>query len=220
MNAPGTQPPKPHETVLLLPWYLNRTLAEEERRSVEEHLLVCGGCRAELESTVASRGQLRAAWDQLPVPAASLRDRVMSQVRQEGVASAGKTRRAPSPMQTLSEFLQRLMQPTWVPTAALAVILLQAGAITWLVQPQAPEINTRGVGPVAAARIRVVFNPHATMGEIREGLVALGGFIVDGPGLDGAYVVQLPPESPAEISRRLRELRERPGLVERIENVP
>jgi len=221
MNTPGSQPPKPHEAALLLPWYLNRTLPEAQARSVEEHLLVCEECRAEFESASDTRGQLRAAFDEAPAPSARLRDRVMSQVRKESVAENRRSRsRRPSPLRALSHFLQRLMQPNWAPAAAMALILLQAGAITWLVQPETRDVTTRSVAPAGVAHIRIVFNPRVTEEEIRRGLQALGGRIVDGPGPDGAYVVQLPAESPTEISRRLRELRERPGLIERIENVP
>jgi anti-sigma factor RsiW len=48
------QPPSPHREHLhqrveqLLPWYANGTLAEAERRTVEEHLAGCPACRAEL----------------------------------------------------------------------------------------------------------------------------------------------------------------------------
>jgi anti-sigma factor RsiW len=47
-----TLTPTSHDRVLeLLPWLINGTLADVERREVEEHLAACEACRAELAAT-------------------------------------------------------------------------------------------------------------------------------------------------------------------------
>jgi hypothetical protein len=206
------QPPGPHEAALLLPWYIGGTLGESERLFVEAHLRECVECRSELESVEDVRQRARVMFGSGPAPSARLHARVMARVRESQPA-------APSPLQSFAESFQWLLRPKWVPALAAMLIVVQAGALGWFAlqgSPQ-PEVRTRSV-EAAAARIRVVFNPRATEAEIRAALTALGGSIVDGPSPDGAYVVELPAVEPMVLSQRLRELRARPGLVERIEN--
>jgi len=236
MTAPNVKPPAPHEAALLLPWYLNGTLAEPERRLVAEHLVACEECRSELAMTEELRRRMQAMLAEAPSPSASLRAQVMRRLAEQRHSSSlrAPARALGSALAPVKHtrrpgfagFLRRLLQPDWAPAAAALLILVQAGAISWLAFESRPrpstsdgQITTRSVEPAAATRIRIVFNPRAVEADIRAALQALGGRIVDGPGEDAAYVIQLPAESPAVIAQRLRELRERPGLIERIENV-
>lgn len=221
MNAPTATPREPHEIALLLPWYLSETLAEEERELLEDHLLSCAACREELTSVSIQRQHLRAVFANAHMPPARLHEKVMGSVRAPPPARERRT----SPLQAVAEFFQALMRPGWAPTAAVVFIVLQAGTLSWLLiddrmRDPTSSVTTRSVAPATTQpRIRVVFNPSATQLDIRTALLALGGRVVDGPTADGAYVIQLPAEAPTVLAQRLRELRERPGLVERIENV-
>jgi anti-sigma factor RsiW len=201
---------------LLLPWYANGTLAEGERLKVEAHLRECAECRGELESVVSLRQDARAMFESEPAPSARLRSEVMARVRKSRRGAA-----QPRPfLESLATLFQPLMRPKWAPALAAMLIVVQAGMLGWFAlqsSPQ-PEVQPRGV-ETAAARIRIVFNPHATEQDIRAALTALNGRIVDGPSADGGYVIELPAVEPTVLSQRLRELRERPGVVERIENV-
>lgn len=230
MTAQRPQPPDPHELALLLPWYAGGTLAEGERLMVEAHLRECAECRGELESIVSLRQSARAMFASAPGPSARLHAEVMARVRESRRDAAAQTnaakgtpqREAPrsrSLLQSLAAAFQLLMRPSWAPALATFLIVVQAGMLGWLALqdgPQ-PQVHSRSVEP-AAARIRIVFNPHATEQDIRVALTALGGRIVDGPSVDGAYVIELPAVEPTVLSQRLRELRARPGIVERIEN--
>jgi anti-sigma factor RsiW len=212
MTATRPQPPGPHEAALLLPWYVGGTLGDGERLFVEAHLRECAECRSELESVEDVRQRTRAMFGSGLAPSARLHAEVMARVRESPPT-------APTPLQSFAEALQWLLRPKWAPALAALLIVVQAGALGWFVlqgSPQ-PEVRTRSV-EAAAARIRVVFNPNATEAEIRAALTALGGRIVDGPSADGVYVIELPAVEPTILSQRLRELRQRPGLVERIEN--
>jgi anti-sigma factor RsiW len=203
------QPPTPHDAELLLPWYVNGTLAESEHRAVEAHLRECAACSGELESVREVRQQAREVFANAPVPA-RLRAEVLSRVK----AQASRRTLWQSLVDALS-----VRPPRWAAALAVAIIVVQAGALGWFALQGTPEpqVRARSVES-SAARIRIVFNPRATEEEIRAGLIALGGRIVDGPSPDGGYVVELPAVEPTVLSQRLRELRARPGLVERIEN--
>jgi hypothetical protein len=104
----------------------------------------------------------------------------------------------------------------------ITLVMLQAGTIVWLSTQRLapPEVTPRAIPRSETTRIRVVFDPRATEQDIRSALQALGGRIVDGPTTTGTYVIELPPEEPATLGRKIRELRERPGLVQHIELVP
>jgi anti-sigma factor RsiW len=206
---------------LLLPWYLSETLSEEERLLLEDHLLSCAACREELASVSTQRQHLRAVFANALVPAASLHERVMGGVR----APPPARERPTSPLKAVADLFQALIRPGWTSTAAVVLIVLQAGMLSWLLiddrmRDPTSSVTTRSVEPaITQPRIRVVFNPSATEQDIRTALLALGGRVVDGPTADAGYVIQLPAEAPTVLAQRLRELRERPGLVERIENV-
>ncbi len=230
------QPPAVHDAALLLPWYLNGTLAESQHHEVAAHLHECAACRGELESIRQVRQQAREIFASPPVPM-RLHDEVMSRVRARAPqrlqpsftpgqsASMAGSRRPPRPtgartlLQSLADLLQGTRTPRWVAALAVSIIVVQAGALSWfaLQERAEPQVRSRAV-EATPARISIVFNPRATEEEMRAALAALGGRIVDGPAQDGAYVIELPAVEPTVLSQRLRELRQRPGLVDRIEN--
>jgi anti-sigma factor RsiW len=209
------QPPAPHDAALLLPWYVNGTLTESEHRTVAAHLHECATCRAELGSISEVRELTQAAFASSPVPARLHAD-VMSRVKAHAPRHLQPSRTL---LQSLADALTSLRPPQWAAALAVAIIVVQAGALGWFALNWSPESQVRSRGVESSApRIRVVFNPRATEGEVRAALTALGGRIVDGPSKEGAYLIELPRVEPTVLSQRLRELRARPGLVERIEN--
>ena len=206
------QEPAVHPATLLLPWYLNGQLSPTERAEVEEHLRGCADCSSELNSLTALRTQAREMFAAAPAPSPHLRESVLAKVRQ----------RASRPTMTdrIAQFFGELLQPRWAPTAAMAVIVAQLGVVGWLATRShegPPAIIDRGI-PTEKVRLQIVFNRAASLGDVQTALHDLGGHFVDGPSDAGAYVIELSPGPPQETAAKLRALRERPGLVERIEN--
>jgi len=237
MTETQEKTPDVHEVVLLLPWYLNGKLAEGERIEVERHLSNCPECRRELESLSEVRTQTRDMLAAVPGPSDRVRQAVMQQIRRspsaaEEAASAASGRAKPTPgrspglLDRFAEALGALFRPQWVPALAVLLIVGQAGALAWLAggsgPPAAPGgepggLGQRGVGS-APVRLRILFGPTASVRDVAAAIHDLGGRIVDGPTAEGAFVIELQAASPQETSSRLRALRERPGLVESIEN--
>ncbi len=211
------QEPAVHPAALLLPWYLNGQLSPTERAEVEEHLRACTECSSELDSLTALRTQTREMFAAAPAPSARLRESVLAKVRQQ---ASRPTMAGPTMADRIAQFFGELLQPRWAPTAAMAVIVAQLGVVGWLAtRPHEgpPAIIGRGI-PIENLRLQIVFNRAASLGDVQTALHDLGGHIVDGPSDAGAYVIELSPGPPQEIAAKLRTLRERPGLVERIEN--
>jgi Putative zinc-finger len=202
-----------HPTTLLLPWYVNGSLSEQERRQVEAHLATCAECSKELASFPQVREQTRTFFDEVPGPSPRARQAVMTRVRPR-VARPGLLDR-------LARIFQDLLAPKWAPAALMLVVVGQFAGLGWLAtRPEGgsgPVTNSRAV-PTPAVQLKIVFNPSISTGTLQSTLRELGGHIVDGPTADGAFIVELAPDSPKLIGARIRSLRERPDLVQKIES--
>jgi hypothetical protein len=107
-----------HERVdALLPWYLNQTLADGERREVDEHLEACATCRRTLEVERNVAEALRAGAEPAPAPHPQQLARLLERVDQaEAAPQAARAEAAPVPSR---------LQPTW--RGALAGLRRAAG---------------------------------------------------------------------------------------------
>ena len=214
MSAPTEQDPGVHPEALLLPWLLGGRLNERERQEVQQHLNACAECRRELDSLQPLRQQMRAMVEQAPPPSARVHATVTARIAQR-VAR-------PTPLlEAIAGLCRDALRPRWAPALLILLLAGQLGALTWLLTTSRPgggELHTRSAGN-APARVAVTFNPQATQRQVNEAVRDLGGKIVDGPTADGAYVIELGSISPQQTAARLRALRARGDLVQRIESV-
>jgi hypothetical protein len=176
-----------------LPWYVNASLAPDEREWVDRlvarsvaaaHLLDCERALHD----AALRMMAPAAQD------VGL-DRLMARVRGERenieTKSATKIETAPpgGTWRAAWAVLQQwLLRPQFASALAVAV-LAQAGVIGWLALQHAAD-DTGGVRsvPVTEVRtLRVTFLPAASESQIRAALVAAAARIVGGPTQLGEY---------------------------------
>jgi len=218
MTDPAREPDV-HPTVLLIPWYLSGQLSAAERDEVDRHLEGCAACQEELRSATVLRTDLKEAQERIPGPSMRVRAEVFRRLDERRAASEVPERK-PALLEAISGFLRGVLEPKWAPAAAMLIIVAQIGALTWLAtrRPEAPpQIITRGVPTATATRLSVMFAPTATQGAVAQALRAIGARIVDGPAADGSYTVELAPGSPTETAARLRGLRERHDVVERMD---
>ena len=211
MTDPAREPDV-HPTVLLIPWYLSGQLSAAERDEVDRHLEGCAACREELRSATVLRTDLKAAQESIPGPSMRVRAEVFRRLDERRAAKPGVLDR-------ISGVLRAVLEPRWAPAAAMLIIVAQIGALTWLAsrRPEAPpQIIARGLPTAGATRLSVMFAPTATQSDVAQALRAIGARIVDGPAEDGSYTVELAPGSATETASRLRTLRERPDVVERM----
>lgn len=205
------------EVAQLLPWYVNATLDEGERRAVEDHLPACGDCARELEQLRGLAAALTESATDAPRPDPRRVTAVLGRI--DGLA-------APRP----SSFWDAMVN-WWgaVPRPARLVLAVQLGLIIGLSawgmsgwQLWERESTARTVaGPADAgvpqrgARIVVAFSEGASEGAIRKTLLGVRGTIVAGPSALGLYTVELPlsPEEPEAIERVLQALRDEPQVV-------
>ena len=176
------------------------------------HLANCEACRRELGEVQVLRGGLREAYEHAEAPSANLRRAVMTRLAE----------RAPrlTLLDRIAGSARGLLQPKWAPSLLVLLLVAQFGALTWLLLPHGAQPITRGLGP-AHARLQIVFRASTPESSVQQTLRDLGARIVDGPDSAGGWIIELSGAVPApQVARRLRELQEPSGSVERVEPIP
>lgn len=160
----------------LLPWYVNDTLDDDERRQVEQHLVECTHCQQE------------AAW--------------LREVQEDFAAQAEQDDVSPK-LQHLHRRMERRRRPSslsfvwrrrerrlaWL--AALQATVILGLGIALLGQPHAPY-RTLSAPADKGALLVVVFNAQTREAQMRSLVRASGARIVGGPTAQGAYVLRVP----------------------------
>lgn len=191
----------------LLPWYVNGTLPDGERRRVEDHLSGCARCREELAACQGAGEAVRRQEVTAPSPHPAQLARLMARIDEEENVLHG--------LRALFAATPRAVR--FALAAQLAVVLLLAGALLWRPEPApAPLFQTLsspepGAEAGAAARLRVVFAEATTEKEIREVLLKVRGQVVGGPSPFGVYTVEVP-ASPDPVESVLAHLRSQKGV--------
>ena len=166
----------------LLPWYVNDTLDQDERRAVHAHLLACAECRQEearCRETAAAVRAGRAA----PSPHPAQLARLLERLDDEPEAREG-------PLRAILAAPMGVRVALAAQAAALVALL---AVIFWPASPVAYRTLEATAPAVAGGtQVRVVFTPDATESEIRQLLLQIGGEISGGPSPLGAYTVRVP----------------------------
>lgn len=197
--------PLTHEQALeLLPWLVNGSLDDEERRSVDSHLEQCGECRTavdrerELAAVLMEREATEPSHE--PKIEAGI-ERLRAALERE--ERRGRRQRRPSRRLLAAGLLQGLV---------LAGLF---GLVVWLVRPQ-PQAEFRTlstpetVHPATGAWLYLIVEPSLTAEELQRVIQAAGCRIVDGPTPAGVFTLEA--ES-GRLEEALARLRESPGVL-------
>jgi hypothetical protein len=179
----------------LLPWLANGRLPASEREWVEAHVHGCPECRAEFDAQRQLSVQMHAAGD---APAGESGDEQRSfdklWARIEAAESAAPvSAAAPAASSRGSSRLVRWLAAAVVVQGfglALFGILALRGAD---IEEAAGYRTVSAIEPsrADAPAVRLVFAPHATIGDINSLLEHQGLSIVSGPGLSGNFTAVL-----------------------------
>ncbi len=176
------------EVELLLPFYVNGTLDEDDRKKVESWLETNPRAGAHLARVNEELDLTRADAETLGVPPRRVLDALMERV---GEAPGGVR------PESWVERVWAMLSPRYALAGAAAlalVVALQAGYIVYSNQQAPGQFQTatdQGAsfsGPTAL----VVFAPDAGMGTVSARLDTLGLSVVDGPKPGGIFVVGAP----------------------------
>jgi anti-sigma factor RsiW len=195
-DPPDPAGPDPHaETLELLPWLANGTLAGDELERVRAHLGQCPACRARLEW---ERGLRAFEPSAPPLSAANAFARLQPRL---GPQEAG----APVPARWRG--LVAANDPRWLRSVAalqLVVIVMLGLAVARPGGGDDARYRTLGARAAVQGNIVVSFDPATPERELRRILQASGARMVDGPTAGDAYVLAVAPSQAAPVLRRLR----------------
>lgn len=210
------------EVDLLLPWYVNGTLSVEEAERVERYLLLCPFCQKEMEGLRGIQSAVIRSGAEIPEPSPHAIDQVLHRIAAEERLREveRQVRREAFWDRVRSYFVAPLSGLRPVPVLALLVIVLQFGAIAWLVGRDSldREYRTLSLPEVQVSprpRVVIIFQEEAPQKAIQELILSLQGSIVKGPTPQGAYVVEIgkPLASPEELEKLVQEIRAKRSLV-------
>jgi hypothetical protein len=183
------------EILMVLPWYVNKTLCDTEMKAVENHLKVCLTCKREMATLQKLSLAVNRA-DTLEAAARVSFSRIKKRIHQ-----TEKPALALSPQKTA-----RLHRRKW---CQLLGIDLQSVALTFAVLMLAmlipgyfvadkmlkSEFRTLSSGEntlVDRNEIKAVFREGISPQQIQKVLDSVQGQIVDGPTSEGIYLIRIP----------------------------
>jgi hypothetical protein len=188
------------EAAMLLPWYVNDTLDDAERRRVEQHIESCPRCRDDLELLANVR---RAVHSGSPAPLVP----------------------APDKARLLTE-LDRAERPAarrpWPWIAVAASVVAVAALLVWQLVPRlapAPVLFETATAPAATPAINfgleVRFTPDVGPEERNAFFETIGARELAVPLNERVFRVALGlgPVTLAELEQRARQFESRPGIA-------
>jgi anti-sigma factor RsiW len=200
------------EISALLPWYVNGSIGEPERRRVEAHVAECPRCREDLAEERRIHQAMTAAPAVEYMPAASLK---RLQERLDAAApraadrrhAAGKPKAAAAGNAGRSRRWQGTMAASIAVMTAIVCLLAADRWVQFRARTARPEYYTVTTStPHAPGEvIRAVFSPIISLAELQAILDEAGLRIVSGPSEAGVY--SLAANSPRPVSSSLTLLR-------------
>jgi anti-sigma factor RsiW len=215
MVEPDTLDQPIHPEGTLLPWYLNGTLREDERRQVDQHLSSCAACRAELDELAQLNVQLHEVYAAQSEPSSQIPRAQLEDPAKRATSVTGRQRQRGGDDGVRSLFLTR-----WAPALAVTLLVAQLGFLLWsMTRPTLSDpVMTRGLGALTV-RLRVVFQETASERQIRALVQGMRGRIVDGPTPEGAYIMELPAGDQAAAQKTVDILRSQTESVRTVQPV-
>ncbi len=212
------------EVIELLPWYVNATLSEDERRELDSHLAGCASCRVELDELTVLQRAIEESAEELPEPSRSRLTEAMAEI---GAYEQAKQRPPVKSSSRLSEFLERIGEvlmgwcgplPARAMVAAQFVLIVAlAGGLGFSLwnQREFSTLSGHQVSEDDGARIAVRFEASITEAQLRDVVGEIKGTIVAGPSPLGIYTIRVPiaAENTAELDKLLERLRSKRQII-------
>jgi hypothetical protein len=173
-----------------LPWYVNGTLPDADRASVETHLSGCAQCRASHHLESLLHGRLRPAHDALENTEKQGWEALLPKLDLQAVTRVPRTPRLQR------HRLRKQLTPLLLLAQACAIAVLAVALFNISSDRDVALYRTLTEQPraesAAIPTLRVVFADDTTSATIRNLLLQIGGTISAGPSASNVYTVKLP----------------------------
>jgi len=207
------------EKELLAPWHVTGKLDEAEARELEALAKEDPEFAALLAEAERERQATAAVNEGLGKPSPAVWQRLERSIEQESrEARAQRAGFFEGIKTTVSGFFSGLTIPQWqaIAAAAIAICMIQAGAIAYFVQERQPAKYGTASGPASSAALKpafiVSFSQTATMADINALLDDAGASIVEGPSADALYHLALPQDTVEMKEIAYKKLRASPAV--------
>lgn len=210
-----------HEASLLLPWYVNKTLSQEEEKLVERHLSHCLYCQEQLEMEESIHAVTNSTKINPRKSDQAYLSRLFDEIEKEDATSltdndyqndsiarklfwfkknkADDTKSGngseKSDLFSTASLLRLLLGFQLVTAALMAFVLVDRNTLDGILYDTNPTFRTLSSDSaptsIDAARYKILFSKQAQEGEIRKLLQEIRGEIVSGPSVNGVYSVDV-----------------------------
>jgi hypothetical protein len=201
-HTPDSSPDQQHQEVWeLLPWYVNRTLEAQERAHVEQHLVRCSACQAEITRCHYIATAVQLAEEPVPSPSPARFATLMAQIDATEAVDHPTHRWWSILCHALRRYGALFSGTPRVARVVLAVegalVLLLAAVLVWQAQSGPEALYTTLSRPTDRpaqlwGQIRLVVADQMTARELRELLTGVQATIINGPSPLGVYTVAVP----------------------------
>jgi hypothetical protein len=197
IDHPTHDTPEHEEISALLPWYVNGTIAEFDRRRVELHLRACSTCREDLEQERRVYQQMAAEIGVEYMPRPSLK---RLQAKLDSLDAP--TLPADPPVERSNRRTVRGLLAASI--AGIAIVLSLSAINRWMpfrptLQPDYYTVTTTAARPSDEV-IRAVFSPTVTLIELQGILDEAQLRIISGPTEAGVYSLAATTTRPVDSS--------------------
>lgn len=176
-----------HPTELLLPWYVNGKLSDDEKSEVENWLLENPEAQAHLSRVEEEHIVAIESAEEIPMPRAAAVNDLLSQITDARTQKTGAS---------LSERFFELLSPRWAMAGAAAIALLivaQGTTIGMLVSGPPTSTFETASGPTEASisgvTALVAFQPTTALADVSAYLEENSLTIIGGPKPGGIYQI-------------------------------
>lgn len=195
----------------LLPWYVNGTLRDGERRRVDAHLQACARCREDLRLETCIHAAISTGAAVAYMPAVSLkRLHRRLDALQPGDRGPGFEPRPTLPDRPPVAWRGWKVASVMVMVLGLALGLVAAEQWRQSHTPATYYTVTTAAAPLPNTVIRAVFSPQISIGELKSVLDEAQLYIVGGPSEAGVY--SLAPTSDRDPAQAVALLRAHPTV--------
>jgi hypothetical protein len=218
MKQPHNNPYSAHQDILLLlPWYVNKTLRGAEIEKVENHLKVCLTCRREITTLhmLAAAVQQEGSIDSAAQASFSQLKKRLHDTDETSQKQTPKVVALPSQPQWYSKL--------WLlprPALALAAVILLSLLIPRYIDTGNSQINeyrtlSNAENPALSQNtISVIFSNDTGQPQIKEIIASVHGKIVGSPTAQGLYTVAVESElAPKDVLGMVEVLRNNANVI-------
>lgn len=185
----------------LLPWYVNNTLSEVERKRVESELAKNEVLRAELAWLKGLQTEVKNTGMAKPQQGV---EKLMQRIAADRIRSGGISNRNTT----------NWLRPAFAIAATLLVV--QTFVLSYILIDRESVLQPLS-GPSTQAVLQVTFRPGVTEQQLREILALNQAEIVSGPGSLGVYGIKI---SPDKVQQVMTDLRNKTDIVESVQAAP